>query len=287
MNLFALTNVPGARIIRFPLTQSLQVEVAAVFAAQLRAFLNGIDTVVAFDGRYRPEEGELLTIANFADIDGLADAVANPLRIDQYNPATHSLEKVKALFTSAEENGNTRILIQLFESRRLIATKGLALIFSGNTFQKMSDSGLTMDTKLLAVLEAGELKFQSFHYLRRVFELSEYFNEATADEITAFASHEKLNVSNVADFVSSASPAVRKKIALIRQSGILENFSTEQIVAAAQNFNLVIATSQDGKIDIPTNSTDLRRLLRFLDEDYYKSPLSETHYISNSKRVAD
>lgn len=287
MNLFALTSVAGARIIRFPLTQDLQAEVQAVFAAQLATFLQGIDTVVPFDGRYRPEEGELLSIANFADIDGLADVAANPLRVEQYDPAAHSLESVKALFTAHEENGVSRILIQLFETRRLIAAKGLAFFYSGNTFQKMSDAGLTMDTKLLAILENGMLKFQSFHYLRRVFELSEYFNEATADEITAFASHEKLEVANLAEFVAGASTPVRKKIALIRQSGILEKFTTEQIVAAAQNFNVVINTSHDGKITLPTNSTELRRLLRFLDEDYYKSPLSQTHYISNSKRVAD
>jgi hypothetical protein len=123
--------------------------------------------------------------------------------------------------------------------------------------------------------------------LRRVFDLSEYFNEATAEEITTFASHEKLDVANIAEFVAGASAPVRKKIALIRQSGILEKFTTEQIVAAAQNFNVVINTSQEGKITLPSNGTELRRLLRFLDEDYYKSPLSETHYISNSKRVAD
>ena len=38
---------------------------------------------------------------------------------------------------------------------------------------------------------------------------------------------------------------------------------------------------------LPTNSTELRRLLRFLDEDYYESPLTQTHFVSNSKRVAD
>ena len=287
MNLFALTNVPGARIIRFPLSQELQEEIRGVFAEQLAAFLNGIDTVVAFDGRYRPEEGELLCIEEFNDIDGLADAIAAPLRIEQFDPNVHSLENVKALFTSVVDGDNTRILIQLFENRRLIANKGLSLFFSGNTFQKMTDAGLTMDTKLLAILEGSTLKFQSFHYLRRIFELSEYYNEATNEEVTSFAQHEKLHVDNAGDFLASVSAPARKKIGLILQSGILEKFTTEQIVAAAQNFNVVIDTSADGKIVLPTNSTELRRLLRFLDEDYYKSPLSETHYISNSKRVAD
>ena len=287
MNLFALTAVPGARIIRFPLTQDLQVEIEHVFTQQLDAFLSDIEDTIPFDGRYVPDEGELLTIGDFADVDGLEEVVANPLSIEQFNPQVHSLDAVKALFVGHQAEGISRVLIQLFEGRRLIATKGLAIFFSGNTFQKMSDAGLTLDTKLLAVLEGNALKFQSFHFLRRVFDLSDYFNEATNDEVTMFATHEKLSVADVNGFLANANPIIRKKIALIRQSGILDNFTTAQIVATAQVFGLGIQTSADGRIVLPSNRTELRRLLRFLDEDYYESPLSQTHFVSNSKRVAD
>lgn len=287
MNLFALSSVPGDRIIRFPLSQDLQEEIQGVFAGQLDAFLSEIEEEIPFDGRYVPEQDQLLIINEFVDVDGMLDAVANPLAIEQFNPQTHSLEHVKALFTGVPENGNYKVLIQQFENRRLIATKGFAIFFSGNTFQKMNDAGLTLDSKLLAVLEGTTIKFQSFHFLRRIFDLSDYFNEATSDEVTAFATHDKLFVNDVNAFVENASPLVRKKIALIRQSGVLDNFTSEQIVAAAQSFNLAFDTTEDGRIILPNNKTDLRRLLRFLDEDYYESPLSQTHFVTNSKRVAD
>ena len=287
MNLFALTSVPGDRIIRFPLSQDLQEEIQGVFADQLNAFLSEIEEEIPFDGRYVPEQDQLLVINEFVDVDGMLDAVANPLAIEQFNPQAHSLEHVKALFTGIQENGNFKVLIQQFENRRLIATKGLAIFFSGNTFQKMHDAGLTLDSKLLAVLEGTTIKFQSFHFLRRVFDLSDYFNEATNDEVNAFATHDKLFVNDVNAFIENASPLVRKKIALIRQSGVLDNFTPEQIVAAAQTFNLAFETTDDGRIVLPNNKTDLRRLLRFLDEDYYESPLSQTHFVTNSKRVAD
>jgi hypothetical protein len=287
MNLFALTSVPGTRIVRFPLTAELQSEVENVFADQLSAFEDGIVETVPFDGRYVPDEGELLVIDDFADVDGLQDAVANPLNVEAFDPTQHSLDAVKALFTSRTDNGVTRVLVQCFERRRLIANKGLAMFFSGDTFRKMSDAGLTLDTRLLAVLEGTSLKFQSFHFLRRVFDVSEHYNEATNEEVTAFATHEKMTVSDVPAFMASAGPLVRKKIALIRQSGVLEHFTTEQIVATAQTFNLAITTTHDGKIVLPANKTELRRLLRFLDEDYYESALSQTRYVSNSKRIAD
>ncbi len=287
MNLFALTSIPNARIIRFPLSQELQAEIQELFDSQYESFMNGIDTVVPFEGSYRPEEGELLAIENFVDIDGIADAVANPLKIDQYSPEVHSLDCVKAIFTEHRSDVKGRVLVQIFENRRLIAKSGIAMFFSGNTFQRMTDAGLTLDTKLLAVLEGGTLKFQSFHFARRVFELSEYFKDATTEEVTNFANHEKFAVESVPEFVASASTPIRKKIALIRQSGILDKFTTEQIAAAAVDFAVQIDRTEDGKIKLPSNATELRRILRFLDEDHYKSPLSQTHYISNSKRVAD
>ncbi len=287
MNLFALTSVPGARVVRFPLTADLQTEIEAVFREQLRAFEAGIVQTIPFDGRYSPDEGELLVIEDFVDVDGLGDAAANPLTVDAFDPALHSLDSVKALFTSVEGANGRKVLVQFFERRRLIANRGVAIFFSGDTFRRMSDAGLTLDTRLLAVLEGGALKFQSFHFLRRVFELSDQYREATNDEVTAFTTHERLAVDDAASFLAAAGPLVRKKIALIRQSGVLNNFTTEQIAAAAQTFGLVVEMTADNKIKLPANKTDLRRLLRFLDEDYYESALSQTRYVSNSKRVAD
>lgn len=286
MNLFALTNISGSRILRLPLSQQVQADIQTMFDNQFDYFMSDIDTVVPFDGRYTPEDGELLSIENFIDIDGLADAVAAPLKIEQYRPEIHPLNCIKALFTEHRNDNGGRILVQIFENRRLIANKGFSLTYSDNTFKKMSDAGLTLDTKLLATLEGGTLKFQSFHFARRVFELGEYFKDATNEEVNNFASHPKLFVSSIPEFLAGASAPLRKKIALIRQSGTLEKFTTDEIISSASDFNLAIEKTEDGRISVPNNATEIRRLLRFLDEDHYLSPLSQTHYISNSKRVA-
>ncbi|MBA1255429.1 DUF4868 domain-containing protein [Pseudomonas carnis] len=287
MNLFALMNVAGARLIRFPLSVDLSADISTVFNDQHTEFFRGVDTIIPFDGRYTPEEGELLEIPDFADVDGLLAAVANPLSVDQYDPNTHSLDLVRAIFTGIEVAGVPRVLVQIFERRRLIARAGLMLFFANNQFQKMSESGLSLDTKLLAVLEGTNLKFQSFHFAKRVFDLSEYFREATNEEVTTFAGHEKLAVQDVQVFLAAAGPQIRKKISLIRQSAVLENYSTDQIVAVAASMQFPLALSDDGRIIVPDNNTELRKLLRFLDEDYYESPLSNTRFISNSKRKAD
>lgn len=287
MNLFALTDVPGARVVRFMLTQELQNEVSTMFSEQFNSFWGSGPELIPFDGRCSPEQGELLSIADFTDIDGISEVVDNPLSVAVFDPQEHSLDSVKALFKSHTANGKKYVLIQIFERRRLISTKRFSMFLSGNTFQRMNDSGMVFDNKILAVIEGGSLSFKSFHFLRRVFEMTEYFREATNDEVKTFASHKSLLVDDVSEFVNQAGALIRNKITLILQSKVLDNFSTIQIVAAAQNFNLNIITSQDGRIVLPKNNTELMRLLRFLDEDYYESALSQTRYVSKSRQVAD
>jgi hypothetical protein len=269
------------------MSAELSDEVRIMFETQRDSFFRDIEDIIPFDGRYTPDETELLSISDFPDVDGLAAAVANPLAVDQFDPQNHSLDLVKALFVGIEINGSTQILIQLFERRRLISRTILSMFFSGEQFQKMTQSGLTFDKKLLAVLEGSVLKFQSFHFAKRVFELSEYYREATNEEVTAFAQHEKFSVDDINQFVLDAGPQTRKKISFILQSGVLDNFAIEQISAAANAMQLDLDFSTNGQIIIPNNKTDLKKLLRFLEEDYYESPLSNTRYISNSKRIAN
>jgi len=287
MNLFALTATAASRIVRFPLTAELQTEIDGIFRRQLAAFDAGIVETIAFDGRYVPDEGELLCIDPFDDADGLVNAVTHPLAVERFDPAVHSLETVKALFAGAPDDDGQRVLIQRFERRRLISTTGVAMFFSGDTFRRISEQGLTLDTRLLAVLERGALRFQSFHFLRQLFDMSRYYREATNDEVRAFATHPKLAADDVAGFVASAGPLIRKKISMIGQSGILDKYTTAQIVATAQTFDVPVDVDAHDRIRLPEDRKALRRLLQFLDEDYYESPLSQTRFISNSKRVAD
>ncbi|PZR45670.1 hypothetical protein, partial [Paraburkholderia fungorum] len=63
----------------------------------------------------------------------------------------------------------------------------------------------------------------------------------------------------------------------------------DQIAKVAVSFDIEIKTQEvDGKpaIVFPETRAELKRVLRFLDEDYYQSPLSDARYISNSKTVA-
>ncbi|OQW66786.1 MAG: hypothetical protein BVN35_21245 [Proteobacteria bacterium ST_bin11] len=170
-----------------------------------------------------------------------------------------------------------------------MSTNGLSIFHSANVYKKIEGIGLTIDSKLTAILKDGSLKFFSFHLLRQIFDMSEYYKEATDSDIDDFASLQLITADSLPNLISISDTWVRRKFSLIQQSQILENVPLNDIKAVAAEFNIPLATTTaDGieKIVLPGNKADLKTLLRFLDEDYYKSPLSKTQYITNSKRVA-
>lgn len=88
LNLFALTEDPANRIVRFSLSKDVQDELTFFLRDQETKFNNTAQDEIPFDGKYKPDIGEILVINNFDDIDGLAAAVKNPLTIPEVIPAS-------------------------------------------------------------------------------------------------------------------------------------------------------------------------------------------------------
>ena len=75
----------------------------------------------------------------------------------------------------------------------------------------------------------------------------------------------------------------RKLVRGITGSGVLGNFTADQIKARADQLNLGLEL-QDGKIVMPSEKKDVKALLRFLENSVYTGPFSGTTYVTNSKR---
>lgn len=287
-SLFALTNNPARRIVKFALSQEVQDELAPFFEAQRAQFNGAAIDEVPFDGKYKPDVNEVLVIANYDDIDGLLHAVSNPIGVEEINPTPEEFESIKAIFTGFDDgNGGFDILIQHFDRRKVISTNGLSIFHSGNVYKKIEGVGVTIDSRLSAVVSGGNLRFFSFHLLRQIFDLSEYYREATDSDISEFAALPVIKVADVPALIAMSDNWIRRKFALIQQSQILEDVALNEIKAVANEFNIPLNTVVENGAEVivlPTAKAELKTILRFLDEDYYKSPLSKTQCITNSKR---
>ena len=76
---------------------------------------------------------------------------------------------------------------------------------------------------------------------------------------------------------------IRRKIAVINDSGVLQNTTIGKIKKLARQSGLDITTAK-GKLEIPADKKKLKEILGFLDNEVYKGSFSKETYTTNSKR---
>lgn len=286
--LFAYTRDPKHRIARFAVNDEVQASMTAYLSKQVEAFGNGCEEV-AFDGNYKPDEGEMLVIDGFEDLDSLAMVVATPLDVPIADPANLDFDQIRALFFGHKEgDGAWTVYLQSFDRRRVISSAGFSIFHSKDTYKRIEGSGLTLDNKVAARLRGTKLSFFSFFHLRQIFDMSSYYQEATDNDIKSFSALKELHVDSTDELVAASDAWVRRKVWLVMQSNILGKVPPSDIKAIAAEFKIAVEYVNHGgseKLKLPGDKKSLKTLLRFLDEDYYKSPLSKTNYLTNSKRA--
>jgi len=286
--LFAYTRDPGNRIVRFAVNSDVQASMTMYLTAQVEAFGTDCEEV-PFDGNYKPEQGEMLVIEEFEDLDSLATVVAAPLDVPVADPSNLDFDQIRALFFGKkEEDGSWTVYLQSFDRRRVISSAGFSIFHSRDIYKRIEGAGLTLDNKLAAKLCSAKLSFFSFFHIRQIFDMSSYYQEATDNDIKQFAKLKELHVENLDELMAASDSWVRRKVWLVMQSNILGKVPSNDIKAIAAEFSISIEyVNQDGseKIKLPSDRKSLKTLLRFLDEDYYRSPLSQTNFLTNSKRA--
>lgn len=286
--LLAYTRDPGNRIVRFAVNADVQASMTAYLSKQVEAFGDGCEEV-AFDGNYKPDDGEMLVIDGFEDLDNLAKVVAAPLDVPIADPANLDFDQIRALFFGHKEGDSAwTVYLQSFDRRRVISSAGFSIFHSKDTYKRIEGSGLTLDNKLAARLHGAKLSFFSFFHVRQIFDMSSYYQEATDNDIKSFSALKELHVDNIDELVAASDTWVRRKVWLVMQSNILGKVPPNDIKAIAAEFKIPVEYVNHGgseKLKLPCDKKSLKTLLRFLDEDYYKSPLSKTNYLTNSKRA--
>lgn len=289
MNLFAITHALSDNILRLPLSADLQKNLETEFNRQEADFFNQIEEILPFCGAWKAENDEAFIIDQFSTPYDLYKAIKQPMSIPLYNKDLHNLTEIKAIFCGSSKQEN-RILIQKFNKRNVIETKKYMFFFSGDTFVKSNDDAITIDDSICAALESTDIKtdfsllFRSYHSIRQVFDMSEYFVEATNEQMLEFSNVAAFSIANPAKFLAIDNQFIRKKITEILKSGHLENLNVQKLCTDAKKYKVEINIDKDGKIIIPDDRKELRVLLKFLNEDFFESIIKKDLYLSNSKR---
>jgi hypothetical protein len=263
----------------------VQTALEKLFADQERGFKAGIQDEVEFNGDWTPDEEELLYVKVPAQTSMLTKAVqGSSLSFPVLDAKNFQKEGVKAIFTGKTSGGKSVVAIQKFSSQQLLGRK-LTLTLSRNVLNRLTDPTFTLDNKLVGLIEDGRLKFKSYFNIRMIFDLSSFYQAATDDDIDDFVGHACLEVANVNALKAEVDQTARKLIHAIQREAILDAQTATEIQKRAKTIGLTINVKR-GKVQMPADRVDIKRLLRFLHDDIYEAPLSRNRYVTNSKKPA-
>lgn len=269
-----------------PVEQDLQDLLTVEFDSQGDALLGTQENpkeAIAFGGDYSVGKDEVFFIDSFALPADVIDALKAPAAAAKFTSHPDvDWESVKAVFGGAWSSGKPQLVMQSFDRRRLLSTR-FSIIIAGKTFSRMKDPGLILDVRAAAVFRDGRLFFQSYFEARKVLDLASYYREATDQDLIEFAGLAMISVPDEDKFIAMADSQIRRKVALIRGSGILERTPPAKIEETANKYGLPIIVSM-GKIQLPAEKSALKAVLKLLDEDYFTSDLTGNRFLTNSKR---
>lgn len=246
---------------------------------------------VIFTGSYSPLADEILCIQNFVLSDDLKDAFRNPVTVESFAPNKTDMQEIKAICIGYCENtGNDEKFIagfQKFRKDQYIAVDKIRLLYDEKTFKQDSRVGIAISDYIDCLYDGTNLIFNSYYYARQVFNLSEYYRTASNGDIDNFISANIMDFGDTGEsFKISANSWIRRKIALINDSGVLTQYKATDIKKLAKKQSNIDIIVKNEKIVFPTDTNEIKIFLSFLDEEAYQGPFSKETFLSNSKRKA-
>ena len=275
------------RLLQIPLQQVLQTSLAESWEEQNTRFVEGIEEI-AFNAGYNPEKHERFRLPDYQPPEWLAGEDSQTIdNLDTIASDDELIDSIAGTVAMARnEQGEEVVLFQNFTRSRVIRPGGF-LFLDGNTYKSAERRGLTLDVDLSAVYRPteGKLLFRTFRTVNTFLPLADFYKEASEEEMREVLDHPLLAAEDQDASVASANEWFRKRIAMLKDSGLLNQFSTNQIQSRSTGYDVSISVV-DGKIVFPSDKSAAKRLLQFLNEELYRGAITETLYETNSKKEA-
>jgi len=286
--LAAITKQRGQmRLFRIPMHQRLQNTLAESWENQYNTFVNNIHEI-QFNAGYHPESHERFSLSDFELPDWLRNEYSQTIQnLEAISTNEDFINSITGIAGFARnERDEELILFQNF-SRSHVIRPGRFLFLQNNTYETTNRPGLTIEGKLSALydIEERKLLFRNFRTVNTFLPLADIYEEASEQEIREVLNHRLLASENPDELAVGANQWFRKRFAMLRDSGILDQYSTREIIVRSQGYDINIQLNGD-RIVFPAEKGAAKRLLQFLNEELFRGAITETLYETNSKKEA-
>ena len=275
------------RLLHVPLHQSLQNALAEAWEGQYLVFMNELQET-PFNVGYQPEGQECFVFSDFELPPWLADEDSQTApHLDTIKDNEEAFGDIAGIVALAQNaHGEELVLFQNFTRSRVIRP-GYFLFLRHDTYESTPRPGLTLDHKLSAVYRTADSKllFRSFRTVNTFLPLSDFYKEASEDEIRNVLAHSRIAAEDVDSVAVESNPWFRKRFAMLRDSGILDHFTADEIRARSNGYDVTVHV-EDGRITFPADRHEAKKLLQFLNEELFRGPITQELYETNSKKRA-
>lgn len=271
-NFFVLLDNENVR--KIPLAQDIEGSVRNIFIEKGQQLYQNKEEV-EFDGYDSIEDDEILYItlplpATFNDV------INNAIGVSVLNMQQ---EKIKSLFWYE----NNEFYFQAFDNNKLLQNKNV-IFFDNNSYNKLINDAFVIGNIVNGVYRNNKFYFSNYFHANRIFSLKDYYREATNVELMEFTDHDSIAIENPQWFLDNSSSTIRKQVAILKKSDLLNQFSTNDIKARAERLGMPMELNNEGKIQFPANPKACKNILLFLNEQLYEGPITNVPYKTNSKR---
>lgn len=282
-------------LFRIPLQRKLHDVLAKDWQGQLDAFM-GEAYENRFSVGYHPREKEELSYLpgyKLPDCFAKINSRTARVRLPDISKNETVLDAVKGIVAFARNDGKEVILFQNSNRSRVIKP-GLFLLLKGNTYASPENPGLTLDDKLSAVYrhDDGVLLFNNFRTVNTFLPISDYYAEASEQDIRDVLNHEWFAPRNPDALAKGASQWFRSRFAMLPKKLIeIKDRYPENTVdkikecSVSGDYDINIEIS-NGKIVFPADKKAAKKLLQFLNEELFRGAITNELYETNSKRKA-
>ncbi|QDX21433.1 DUF4868 domain-containing protein [Pandoraea pnomenusa] len=286
MDFFALVGGHPPAVYRLDLQQDLQNRLDQMFVDHSEQLLNPDLVAVPFEREnFHPDDSEILEINPFDLPDLIFDPIENAIGWPVLPNDPDVLSRVYCIF--AHDDGSDRVIFQVINKAQRLNTSAINIILRGNVFSRLEEPGLMLANACHAVYQNNALRFKSIWWLKQIFDIGDYYRAATEADVDAFSRLKNVSVENLDALKNRSGQWVRTRLAYIVDSGVLEQCPPERLVEKAAEFNVDLqCVNENGrqKLLIPEAPRQLRKVLKFLEEEYYAGPITGAAYEANSKR---
>lgn len=270
------------RLKRVLIDDALFDDVAGLFADQEAAFRDGCEEI-PFSGTWRADADEIMTLPVPASAHVLGEMLPSVSESSLETVDARSIAEDAIRGLAVVPRTGKVVVQKYYDSQTVRPGRFLIPGPDGVSFRRTDSSALTFDRSLTCIVEDGALKFKSLAALARVIDTADMLRDATNEEIEEFAQHPLIDTVDPDGFVLSLNQVTRKLIYLIQSEAMLvgRTIQSLELAATQTNFPLNVA---NGRIRMPSNNAEIKALLQFLNDDYYRGAISGRNYVSNSKR---